>query len=410
MIQDILGYIDKNQKTLIRLLQQMIRIPSPTFHEGEMALVCKKELEAIKMDTHIDSLGNVTGVLRGSEDAPFFLMNTHLDHAEPGDMPEPYSAKIMDGKKFGDSGEVIYGRGVNGQKASLAGMIFAVRAFIDLGIQLKRGVAINAGIMEECGGHLGPKYFMEEENLPVYWVLSGEHTDLKPIIGHRGMINIQLSIGGIGSHAAAPEGSSSALTGAARVILALEKLKELLPEDKNLGKALVSLNRLNVSPNVANVIPDRVDAVVDARHPASLPREKIVKTIESCIEEAIQRQPGLKHNAGIRKYKVTSYTGKEEYADGCMYPFYTPPDHPLVQALIESIEEVQGYSPEPGIWTISSETGYFSTVSGLPVVAFGPGEDRFTHTRDEHVRTADVISASKVYAAMIARVCLNADL
>ena len=41
----------------------------------------------------------------------------------------------------------------------------------------------------------------------------------------------------------------------------------------------------------------------------------------------------------------------------------------------------------------------------LPVVAFGPGEDQFTHNREEHVKVEDVIQATKVYAEMIAKVC-----
>jgi len=401
----IFAYIDSNREKVIGLLRQMVQIPSPTYHEGDFAKFVEEKLKDFGMKTSVDPLGDVTGVMEAEKNPPLFLLNTHLDHAEPGDMPNPYSGEVLDGERFGVSGKVIYGRGVNGQKASLAGMVYAAKAVLELNLPLKRGFAINAVVMEECGGHLGPKYLMEKEKLPIHCVLSGEHTDLKPIIGHRGMINIQVCVEGKGSHAAAPQGSSSALTGVARIILALEKLKGELPKDEMFGQALVSLNKLFVSPNVANVIPDRCDAVVDARHPASLPREKIVSTIQSSIAQAISSQEGLKHTAEIKKARVVSYTGVEEWSDGCMFPFYTPGDHPFVLSLLNSIEAVLGNKPRPGLWTISSETGYFSTVCGLPVVAFGPGEDRFTHNRDEHVKVEDVIKATKVYADMIAKVC-----
>jgi putative selenium metabolism hydrolase len=401
----IFDAIELKRDAIVRLLQEMVRIPSPTYREGELAQYVERQLKVLGMKTWIDPLGDVTGTLKGKEEFPFFLLNTHLDQAEPGDMENPFSGEMMDGKRFGVSGKVIYGRGTNGQKASLAAMIFAVQTVVELNIPIKRGLAINAGVMEECGGHLGPQYLMQKDQLPVCGVLSGEHTNLLPINGHRGMINIQLDIEGKGAHTAAPEGSSSALNGVARVILALEELKRGLPRDEVFGEALVALNRLVVSPNVANVIPDRCNAVVDARHPASLPRDEIVSTIQACIAKAVASQEGLKHTAEIRKTKVVSYTGLEESSDGCMYPFYTPGDHPLVKNLIESIETVCGKRPDPGLWTISSETGYFSTVCRLPVVAFGPGEDRFTHNRDEHVRVEDLIKAAKVYADMIARVC-----
>jgi putative selenium metabolism hydrolase len=405
MANPLFDYIDGKADGLIALLQEMVQIPSPTCHEGELAVCVEKKLNALGMVTSIDPLGDVTGVLKGREDSPVFLLNTHLDQAEPGDMPDPFSGAILDGATFGVEGRVVYGRGTNGQKASLAAMIFAATAILDLGIPLRRGFAINGIVMEECGGHLGPKVLMEKEKLPVYWVLSGEHTDLVPIIGHRGMINLQVSIEGKGSHTAAPRGSSSALTGMAKVILALEQLKGELPEDPTFGPALVSLNKLFVSPNVANVIPDRCDAVVDARHPASLPRDQIVSRIASCIAGAVASQEGLTHTAEVRMSRVKSYTGLEEWSDGCMFPFYTPEDHPLVTVLIESIEAVCRKRPKPALWTISSETGYFSTICGLPTVAFGPGEDRFTHNRVEHVKVDDLIVSAKVYADMILKVC-----
>jgi acetylornithine deacetylase/succinyl-diaminopimelate desuccinylase len=102
---------------------------------------------------------------------------------------------------------------------------------------------------------------------------------------------------------------------------------------------------------------------------------------------------------------VTSYTDLEGLSDGGMYPCFTPLDDPLVVALRESIQEVTGENPKPELWSISSEAGYFSTVAGLPVVAFGPGEDRFTHNRFEHVRVEDVIITTKVYATMILKQC-----
>ena len=178
MISKLLDHIESNREEVIQLLQEMVQIPSPTFHEGTLARYVEARLERLGMITWVDPLGDVTGVLKGQEDTPLLLLNTHLDQAEPGDMENPFSGEIMDGRKFGVSGKVIYGRGTNGQKAALAAMIVAVKMVVELAFPLRRGLAINAGVMEECGGHLGPKYLMERDKLPVHWVLSGEHTDL----------------------------------------------------------------------------------------------------------------------------------------------------------------------------------------------------------------------------------------
>ena len=405
MLAEVLRRVEARREPMIELLQALVRIPSPTFGEGNLAAFVDDRLRAMGLSTSTNALGDVTGVANAAQDGPAFLLNTHLDQAEPGDMDAPYSGDRRDGSEFGVSGEVVYGRGTNGQKASLAAMIHAVEAVLNLGIPLRRRFAINAGVMEECGGHLSPRYLMERDRFPVNAVLCGEHTDLRPVNRQRGMLHLHVGIQGIGAHAAAPEGSSSAFVGMARVALALERLKEALPASETYGKGLVSLNRVSVSPNVINAIPDWCEGVVDIRQPASVSREEIVRQVKMAIAEAVAQQTGLKHTAEIRIRRVRSYTGLEESSDGGMFPFYTPEDDPLVTALTESVAEVTQRRPEPQLWSISSEAGYFSTVAGLPVVCYGPGEDRFTHNRNEHVKVEDVVTAAKVYASMIHKLC-----
>jgi succinyl-diaminopimelate desuccinylase len=405
-MRQLFKHIDDKQGEIIHLLQKMIQIPSPTYQEGDLAAFLDEQLRSIGLETFTNPLGDVTGIYRGSSaDNSLFMLNTHLDQAEAGDMEDAFSGRVMDGSEFGVAGKVIYGRGANGQKACLAAMVAAAKAVIDAGIDLPKGFVINAGVMEECGGHLSPEYLLNKDKLPIFAVLCGEHTDLKPVNGQRGMLHIYLKIEGKGSHAAAPEGSSSALTGMARVILALEEMNRELPKDAVYGDALVSLNKLFVMPNVINAIPDICEGVIDVRHPASLPREEIVPVVQKRVAEVVAQQDGLNHSAEIRKQAVKSYTGMEGLSDGGMYPCYTPLSDPLVAALSESIQEITGEKPEPEMWSISSEAGYFSTVAGLPVVAFGPGEDRFTHNRFEHVRVEDVMITTKVYAAMILKQC-----
>ena len=402
-MDQVFELIESRREAIIALLQQFVRIPSPTGSEGALAAFLHDRLQQIGLDTFTNPLGDVTGVSKGAR--PVFLLNTHLDQAEAGDMLDAFAGVILDGEPFGVTGPVVYGRGTNGQKASLAAMVGAAQAVLDAGIPLRTGFAINAGVMEECGGHLSPRQLLEKDQLPVMAVLSGEHTDLKPVNGHRGMLHIHLRITGKGAHAAAPAGSSSALTGMARVILALEQLNTGLPKDPRYGEALVSLNRLTVTPNIVNAIPDLCEGIVDVRHPASVPRETIIPTITTCIAAAVASQPGLDHTAEVKQRPVRSYTGFEGTSDGSMLPFFTPPDDALVTALADCIQAVTGERPAPRLWTISSETGYFSTEAGLPVVAFGPGEDRFTHNRFEHVKVEDVITTTKVYAAMILKMC-----
>jgi acetylornithine deacetylase/succinyl-diaminopimelate desuccinylase-like protein len=403
--QKIVASIDHRRNEIIQLLQKLVSIPSNAGDEGALARFLLEAFQRIGLCTVINPLGDVNGVLGYDKGDGYFLLNTHLDQAEPGDMPDPYSGAILDGSKFGDVGEVIYGRGTNGQKSALAGFMMAIQTILDLQIPLKRGILLNANVFEENGGHISPEYLLNQEHYSIFASICGEHTDLRPVNRQRGMIHIPLKITGVGGHAASPEGKSSALLGMAKTIVGLSELAQTFPKDEKLGDALVSINKVSVSPNVANAIPDSCQATIDIRQPASIRRDEIVASVQAEIGRVVASQPGLGFESGIIKKKVISHTGYQAWSDGCMYPFYTPEDQPVVAELINCLELVTGVRRNTELWKISSEAGYYSSIANIPVVAFGPGEDRFTHNNIEHVRVEDVITATKVYALMIQRMC-----
>lgn len=399
-------WVESNSLEITKLLQQFIQIPSPTYQEGEYARFVAKKLAAMNMDVELNSLGDVTGFSKGNYSKEgLLILNTHLDQAEAGEMPDAYLGKIMDGSQFGVDGEVITGRGANAQKACLAAMIFAAKAIQELGVPLQRGYAINAGVMEECGGHLSPQYLVEEQKTPIYAVICGEHTNLLPVNAQRGMGHVHLEIIGKGAHAAAPENSSSAMIALSKAVLSLEELNKSLPKDSVYGNALVSLNKVHISPNVINAIPDLAQGVIDVRYPFTCSLEQIVEQIKEYLNDVLASQRDLKFVVEVRKKPVKSYTGVERMVDGGMLPFFTEEKHPLVVTLQNCIEDTLNYRPEARLWSISSEAGYFSRVIGAPVVCFGPGEDQFTHNNIEHVKIEDVILTTKIYAKMILNLC-----
>jgi acetylornithine deacetylase/succinyl-diaminopimelate desuccinylase-like protein len=77
-----------------------------------------------------------------------------------------------------------------------------------------------------------------------------------------------------------------------------------------------------------------------------------------------------------------------------------PQDHPLVQTVVRSVRETLGYRPRLGRWNFSTDGTYSAGVANIPTVGFGPGEERFAHTKDEQVRLNDVVDAARVYARL----------
>jgi acetylornithine deacetylase/succinyl-diaminopimelate desuccinylase-like protein len=103
---------------------------------------------------------------------------------------------------------------------------------------------------------------------------------------------------------------------------------------------------------------------------------------------------------GITEYQATSYAGYECRLREAFPAWVMPEDSPLVQAVARSVRDALGYRPRMGRWGFSTDGTYTAGVANIPTVGFGPGEERYAHTRDEQVRLNDVVDAARVYARL----------
>lgn len=100
--QNTIVSIDHYRNEIIQLLQKPVSIPSNAGDEGALARFLLEASKKIRLlCTVVLPLGDVNGVLGSGKSDGYFLLNTHLDEAEPGDVPEPYSGAILDGSQFG---------------------------------------------------------------------------------------------------------------------------------------------------------------------------------------------------------------------------------------------------------------------------------------------------------------------
>jgi acetylornithine deacetylase/succinyl-diaminopimelate desuccinylase-like protein len=106
--------------SLKKFTQEIIKIPSFTGQEGELAKVILKKLEEFDLDdAFIDGIGNVVGVIRGQENGVNILLNGHLDVVPAGNINnwhpyDPFSAEIDDNGN-------IHGRGAADLKGTGGG-------------------------------------------------------------------------------------------------------------------------------------------------------------------------------------------------------------------------------------------------------------------------------------------------
>ena len=395
-MDDISRTVEENREYAISFLRRLIQTPSPSGEEGEAAKVTAEEMKASGFDeVTVDRLDDVMGTIKGVGKGRSILLNGHLDHVPPGEMDEPYSARLMDGSAFGVEGEVVYGRAASDMKGALAAMVMAGKVIKDLGIQLEGDFKVAAVALEETGGD-GTKATIEESGFTADLVVIGEATEMKVALGHRGGAGADVVVKGRSCHASAPERGINALYKATEIISRIRSdLIPRLPDHPLYGRTSIAITKISVKPDTGNVVPEECSFHIDCRNNPNYSVSALTKDLEEMIASMREEDPELEAEVVTRRRPgARSFTG-----------FYTDPEeHPIAQEAIGAVSEALGQETETKVWTFATD-GKFYAWEGTPVIGFGPGEERFAHTRQDNVRIDEYLESIKVYAWLACKIC-----
>lgn len=397
-------WLAQHADEIVAFAGEMVRIPSPPGDEGALSQAIIKRLRRLDVPCEIDDVGNVLAGLPEALESGGLLLATHTDQAPGGAMDNPFAGDLRDGAPYGVDGPILWGRGSNGQKAALAAMVYALGALKAHDVWLTRPVGIAGLIMEEGGGHVGPRFLNDHRGFRPRWVVIGENTNLAVHTGHRGITNLRLTVRGKASHASVPAEGVNALMTFADVCRILEARSDELPSDPEFGPLTVTPTMLSVSPDVTNVVPDLCVANLDCRViPGWTPA--MVRDLVAGWLAGAGEQRGSTVSVEIRSQHVTTWTGREVESDGCILPFSTDPSDPLVSAAVSSVAAVTGTEPEVRLWRAGTDGGYYGGELGIPTIGIAPGQAEFSHTIHEHVPAADIPRAAAIYAALAVVLC-----
>ena len=407
VIKKIIERVDSRREEAISLLAEMIKTPSPTGKEKELAELLRDRISEFGYGrVFIDKVGNVIGIVEGEGGGKSILYNGHMDTIPPGEMKDPYSAKILDGSAFGVSGKVMWGRGTSDMKGALAAMIMAGSVLADLDLKLKGDTIVTATVFEEEPGNIGPPALIDIDGLKPDAALIGEASNLDVTYGNRGVVRTKLTVYGRSCHVSVQERGINALYKMCDFIEELRKRNAELPSHPALGKASWAICELKVVPNVVNVVPDRCIAHIDTRNIPGFSYRDVINEQRKIIDKLTATDPEFKADIELIERDYVTWTGYETKAASYMSPFYIEPDHWLVKAGAESAKAVIGREPKIRVWGFTTECCCF-TERGIPTIGLGPGEERFTHSVNEVIGLNDYITAIKIYAVLAARICME---
>jgi len=386
---NLLQAAQEKKSEIITLCQELIRIPSMSGEEEELANSIYEKMYWLGYDlVWIDGAGNLVGRINGeNREAPGIMLVTHLDHVDAGDRKlwqhDPFGGELVNDR--------IYGRGASDIKGALAAQMIAPTLLKSLGKKPACDVYIVAPVFEETGG-LGMRYLLAEKEFQASCAVIGEPSGNEIRLGHRGRMTINVRCFGRSAHASAPERGINPHYAAARFLSALEKELPKLSTHPQLGQSSISPTLYQSSSASSNVIPDYVDILLDWRTTCETMNDGV-----GWIDRII-KATGVNARAEVPRLTQRTWTEYEETDwPMCHAGFITPQNHDDVKKFAAAFRAVTNREPQFGLWRFATD-GRETARAGITTIGFGPGEEAQAHVVDESIGVEQLVEATAVYA------------
>jgi succinyl-diaminopimelate desuccinylase len=372
----------------VDFLRRLIRTPSPPGEEGAAARLVVEEMRRLGFDgVRTDEAGNVVGLIRGEARRPSLMLNTHLDHVDPGD-PEAWPFPPYSGELDGDR---VWGRGAVDIKGPLAAQVYAAGTLAE-GPRPPGDLYVTAVVQEEVGG-LGAAHLVA--GLRTDLVVVGEPSRNTLRRGHRGRAEIEVCFSGRSAHASVPHLAVNPLEAAAAFVGRLDRIPR--GDHADLGVSTLVPTLIRTDQSSSNVIPSRVWLTLDWRSVPGEDPETMRRHLESLGEEVRIEGGGVE--VRVREVELRTYTGMVRRVPAAHPPFLVSADNPAVRTAERILGEALGRSEPAGIWRFATDGGHFAR-AGLRVLGFGPGDERLAHTVEESIAVAELEEAVAAYRAL----------
>jgi len=382
---------EKYRNDCVQFLRDLIRLPSESCKEGQVAARIVEEMKKLGFDkAWTDDYGNVigqigTGPIRVVYDGHIDTVGIGNPESWPHD---PYQGKVENG--------VIYGRGASDNKAAPATQVYGAKVFKDLGRNLdKFSIFVVGSVQEEDCDGLGLRYALENSIKNVNYVCMGECTDLNIYRGHRGRMEINVVSKGRSCHGSAPERGDNAIYKMMHLVGDIEKLNERLITDPFLGKGTCAVTHISCETPSLCAVPDGCRIHIDRRLTHGENKDLAVRQI--------QELPSFDAKAmrvEVLTYDTPSYKNKSLKTEKYFPTWVLPEDHPLVQAGAHAAETAMGRRTGISKWVFSTNGIASMGQLGIPTIGFGPAREEDAHSITDKVKIDDLVHSIAFYAAL----------
>lgn len=304
----LLVFFQNRQERIVRLIQQLVEIESPSRDEaGSRMVAVWLENEARKISKNFkieritaEGFGEhlIIRAFASAEKKPVLLLG-HTDTVHPRGTKEKNPTRIEDGR--------LYGCGSFDMKANIVLMLEVLRAFVEFDLQPKNPLTILLSCDEEIGSHSGRELVEREAAASEFCLVCEPSANGSVKTGRKGTGMFILKTHGVPAHAGLePEKGASAVLEIAHQIQKIHKLN-------NLAKG-TTVNVCTIAGGTtSNVIPAEAACEIDVRFSSVKEAERIenaFRNLQSVDERvsleivgAINRPPMERTKSVVQLYE-----------------------------------------------------------------------------------------------------------
>lgn len=377
MKTEVLKNVDANKEKMIQLVSDLVKIPSVSGNEAELAKFLMDYCTKLGFECEIDRHGNFFAFIKGKRPGKRLIFNSHLDTVEVGEgwSVDPYSGKIDEDK--------IWGRGSTDCKAAMGAQITAALSVLEAGADFAGEICLMYPVEEEVQNvQRKGTYLSLMDGFTGDYAVNGEDTDLHVCLACEGMLEVKITTHGVGAHGATPKQGKNAITMMCKVV---EELNKIVPgTNEYTGSG-------SINPGVieggcrSSVVPDTCVLKCSRFIVPGENGQLFADQIEEIFRKLKAEDPDFKADVELVYDSNPSLVDKES---------------PIVQAIKEAHGDIGKECPFYGT-PQHDDADFLTNVAHIPTVLYGPGTGVLAHMPDEYVKIAEVEEAAKVYAMTI---------
>ncbi len=347
-------------------------MPGKSGREQQRAAYVRQAMVAERLRVSVDSIGNVTGVRKGTGGGPTIVFAAHLDivHAPETNL------------KVRRAGDTLHAPGIFDNSASVANMLAAIRALNAAKVTTKGDLVFVATVQEETGLR-GMDFWLQHNPRPD--LLIGLDGGLGPVnYGALGIYWTRYVFTSPGSHTVTSRGKPTPVKALSDAIDGIYKLQYApLPEG-----AVINVGQVHGGV-IFNGIPQELYFTVDLRSPNPTLLDSLDKAVGRIVQAAASRE-----KVGLRVE-----TDTRNGAGGTTAMLEGARNHPLVQTAVDIQRQlgiVAGMPGAPEAVATGSTDANMGVVRKIPSISIGRSYGGNQHTLTEWAHWPSALPATKM--------------